>query len=355
MKERIHYIEWLRIISALAVIGIHITMTQPNNYSVQEIGSGNYIILTSIYALIQWAVPVFLMISGNLLLHSAKITPEKVKNMIVRMSIVLILFGSAFALMEQVFEKKTIELVMLPNSVLMTLQQESWSHLWYIYVLIGIYLILIPLKKFVDNSGNKEICVFAAVLIVGNFIVPTINIAFGTKIENYMLLTQYVTFFLLGYIVGGLRDEGNNSVKNVIADLSNQGGVWLGLWIFASAIKVVMQYISVTKYGEGSALVLGDRVFTLIQAVAIYCIFKKFLKSVKPGKVAHQISKCSFGIYLIHPLYINLIYKLLKITPTNFGVLNTFFSIFVLWFLVSCLSFLTAMILLRLPILKKYL
>lgn len=116
-----------------------------------------------------------------------------------------------------------------------------------------------------------------------------------------------------------------------------------------------MQYISVTKYGEGSALVLGDRVFTLIQAVAIYCIFKKFLKSVKPGKVAHQISKCSFGIYLIHPLYINLIYKLLKITPTNFGVLNTFFSIFALWFLVSCLSFLTAMILLRLPILKKYL
>lgn len=227
MKERIHYIDWLRIISALAVIGIHITMTQPNNYSVQEIGSGNYIILTSIYALIQWAVPVFLMISGNLLLHSAKITPEKVKNMIVRMSIVLILFGSAFALMEQVFEKKTIELVMLPNSVLMTLQQESWSHLWYIYVLIGIYLILIPLKKFVDNSGNKEICVFAAVLIVGNFIVPTINIAFGTKIENYMLLTQYVTFFLLGYIVGGLRDEGNNSVKNVIADLSNQGGYGL--------------------------------------------------------------------------------------------------------------------------------
>ena len=79
MKERIHYIEWLRVISALAVIGIHITMTQPNNYSVQKIGSSNYIVLTSIYALIQWAVPVFLMISGNLLLHSTKITLEKVK------------------------------------------------------------------------------------------------------------------------------------------------------------------------------------------------------------------------------------------------------------------------------------
>lgn len=37
-RKRIDYIDWLRIISALAVIGIHITMTQPNNYSVQEIG-----------------------------------------------------------------------------------------------------------------------------------------------------------------------------------------------------------------------------------------------------------------------------------------------------------------------------
>lgn len=28
-RKRIEYIDWLRIISAIAVIGIHITMTQP--------------------------------------------------------------------------------------------------------------------------------------------------------------------------------------------------------------------------------------------------------------------------------------------------------------------------------------
>ena len=82
-RKRIDYIDWLRIISALAVIGIHITMTQPNNYSVQEIGRDNYIILTCVYTLIQWAVPVFLMISGNLLLHSNKITFAKVKKVMV--------------------------------------------------------------------------------------------------------------------------------------------------------------------------------------------------------------------------------------------------------------------------------
>lgn len=47
-RKRIEYIDWLRIISAIAVIGIHITMTQPNNYSVQEIGKSNYTILTCV-------------------------------------------------------------------------------------------------------------------------------------------------------------------------------------------------------------------------------------------------------------------------------------------------------------------
>ena len=224
-RKRIDYIDWLRIISALAVIGIHITMTQPNNYSVQEIGKDNYIILTCVYTLIQWAVPVFLMISGNLLLHSNKITFAKVKKMTIRMGAVLILFGSAFALLEQAFERKTLEIGMLPNSILLTLQQKSWSHLWYLYVLIGIYLILVPLKKFVDNSSNKEICIFMAILVVGNFIIPTFNIAFGTKIENYMLFTQYVTYVLLGYTIGGLRVEENEREKNIIDTMTNRGGM----------------------------------------------------------------------------------------------------------------------------------
>ena len=144
--------------------------------------------------------------------------------MTIRMGTVLILFGSAFALLEQIFERKTLEIEMIPNSVLLVLQQKSWSHLWYLYVLIGIYLVLIPLKKFVDNSSNKEICIFIAILLAGNFIIPTFNIAFSTKIENYMLFTQYVTYVLLGYTIGGLRVEENDREKNVIDTMTNRGG-----------------------------------------------------------------------------------------------------------------------------------
>ena len=233
-NKKINYIDWLRIISALAVIGIHITMTQPNNYSVQEIGKSNYIVLTSVYTLIQWAVPVFLMITGNLLLHSKVMSIAKIKKMTIRIGAVLLLFGSAFALLEQVFDRKTLEIEMLPNSVLLTLQQKSWSHLWYLYILIGIYFIILPLKKFLDNSCNKEICIFIGTLIVGNFIIPTVNIIFGIQIENYMLLTQYVTYLLLGYLIGGLHDDEQNiKIKREIDCFSNVGGGGMA-WVMVS-------------------------------------------------------------------------------------------------------------------------
>lgn len=354
-RKRINYIEWLRIISALAVIGIHITMTQPNNYSVQEIGKSNYSILTCIYTLIQWAVPVFLMISGNLLLHSNKLTFAKIKKMIFRMGIILLLFGSAFALLEQIFERKTVEIGMFPNSVLLTLQQKSWSHLWYLYVLIGIYLILIPLKKFVDNSGNREICIFIAILIAGNFIIPTINIAFGTQIENYMLFTQYATYILLGYVIGGLHGEDNDRVKSVISSLSNRGGMWLGLWLFASVTKIIIQFITVIRYGDGSALILEDRILTMFQALSIFCLFKKYMDNVYVGKIAKSISRCSFGIYLIHPVFINFLYKMMDITPTNFPLLGIGIAIPLLWLLVFILSWGGTFVILKIPGLKEFL
>lgn len=352
-RDRINYIEWLRIVCAIAVVGIHITMTQPNNYSVAEIGTCNYLVLTSVYVLIQWAVPVFLMISGNLLLHSHMMSFSKVKKMISRMTVVLLLFGSIFALLEQVFEKKTVELWMLPNSFFLTLQQKSWSHLWYLYVLIGIYVILMPLKKFVDNSSNREICVFTAILVIGNVIVPTINIVFETEIENYMLLTQYVTYVLLGYIIGGLHGDDSDGIKNAISALS--GGAWIGLWMLASATKVIIQCLTVMESGKGSALILEDRMFTMIQALSVFCIFKKYMDNVCVKKMAKSISRCSFGIYLIHPFFINLLYKMMKITPTSFPLVGTGVAILLLWFLVFVLSWEVASVMLKIPGLKEIL
>lgn len=272
--------------------------------------------------------------------------------MISRMLLVLLIYGSAFALLEQVFDEKRLNLVMIPKAILLTLEQKSWSHLWYLYVLIGIYVILIPLKKFVINASNKEICALTGILLFGNFVIPTINMAFGIKIETFMVLTQYVTYFILGYIIGGLSEDKGRIQKNTIDALGNRGRIWIGLWCTASVVKILIQCFTVLNTGRGAGLFLNDRLLTLIQALAVYCVFKKKMDGKTVGTIPKSISKYSFGIYLIHPFFINLLYKLFGITPTNFPVGGVLLGIFFLWIVVFVVSWGAAWVMKKVPIIK---
>ena len=121
------------------------------------------------------------------------------------------------------------------------------------------------------------------------------------------------------------------------------------MWLFASVIKIIIQYAAVMRCGEGSALILGDRIFTMIQALSVFCLFKKYMDGVHAGKLAKSISRCSFGIYLIHPFFINLLYKMMNITPTNFPLLGIEFAIPLLWLIVFLLSWGGTFIMLKVP------
>lgn len=102
-------------------------------------------------------------------------------------------------------------------------------------------------------------------------------------------------------------------------------------------------------------MILGDRIFTMIQALSVFCLFKKYMDGVHVGKLAKSISRCSFGIYLIHPFFINLLYKMMNITPTNFPLLGIGFAIPLLWLLVFILSWGGTFIMLKVPVLNKLL
>ena len=359
-KKKIQYIEYLRVLSAVAVVGIHITMTQPNNFSVTEIGEKNYLCLTSAYALLQWAVPVFLMITGSLLLHYEALSLKKVKKMTIRMAEILLIFGSGFALLEQIFNEKTVSLIMIPKALLFTLERNSWSHLWYLYILIGFYLIAIPLKRFVDGATCTEYIWLVGILMVGNFVIPTINMALGVKITTFMVFSEYITYILLGYALRDMKQktEGNECIGGGIDRLLTDNGLWLCTLIFSSVTKIIIQCVTVIKTGAGSVLFLNDRFFTLLQAVSVYCLVKNHISKAVKTEVApliESISKCSFGIYLIHPFYINFLYKVLNVTPTSFSFGSVFVGIFILWIGVFMISWLTSWIMLRMPILRKLL
>ena len=179
--------------ATLAVVFLHINMTLVANYSAEEIGIYNYTVFNDCYVLVKWAVPCFIMITGSLLLDpNRNVDYRKILNYVKRMVLILLIFGSIYAAMELVFTERKISISVFYESIGRVLQGQSWSHMWYIYMLIGLYLVTIPLRYIIEKIQYKELEGLVAVMMIGLFLIPSINTLLNLSLENYMLISEYI-------------------------------------------------------------------------------------------------------------------------------------------------------------------
>lgn len=339
MKKIVYY-EYLRIIATIAVVIIHVSMCLPNNYSISKLGLHNSAVMNSTYLLVNWAVPVFIMISGALLLNPQKsVNYKKIFHYVMRMAIVLVSFGGGYSIIELFIKKKEIGCDLVFDGLLNTFQGNSWSHMWYIYMLIGLYLITIPMRQVVKYSSKKQIEILLFILVIGNFVIQTINTALSLELENYMQWNHYITYFLIGYYLSII------SVDNIPKMLS---GI---IFIIISFFRFFLDYFCISNFGEISDLAQNGRIFVLLQAMSIFVFAKQNLNFSKINPILSNISRCSFAIYLIHPIFGNIFFKLLNFTPLLFS--SPLIGIIIISFIIFCLSWIFSNIMIKMPYINK--
>lgn len=339
------YIEVLRLTAAMAVVMIHITMTEVVNSTIEQIGRIDYSIYSAGYALSRWAVPIFIMITGCLLLNPKKeISEKKIVKYICRMLKVLFIFGSIFAAMEIVFSDGLSEwYLLIPKCILRVIQNQSWDHLWYIYLLIGLY-ILTPFTKAAIKSLNED-SLFALIVVLYflNYIRPAANVIFGIEISNLWIAANgYYTYYLMGYYlsIDTNRIVRHKKILYCLALISMTFMLGFDSWLIISK-GVYSEWIR-----EANPLV------PLI-AVSIFVFVKDRVNDdVVLPPICKSIVRCSFGIYLLHPVFINFIYKVAGITPRSMPII---LGIVILYFCVLLLSWVSTIILKKLPVLRNLL
>lgn len=300
LSNKIWYLEWLRVLACLAVVLIHCFATPLDNMTIQEVGIGRAIAWTELLVVFgRWAVPVFLMVTGALLLDpSRKMGWHKVFCYVKRMATVLFVFGSLFALMELVFDTKTFVLSMLPAAFLRMLQERSWAHLWYLYDLIGVYLLLPLLRSFVASNEEGSQRVLLVVLFVTALVVPTFDSATGAGIVRLAWLGSSVFYVLLGWYLhrfgARLRVVLPIGAACAVVCAAMAGG----------GIAVCGEYLS-WAWVPSSPLVAA-------YSSAVFSVVKKWGSEPRALLVARTVcavSSLSFAVYLVHPVFCNLFYK----------------------------------------------
>ena len=303
-SNRVWFLEWLRVAACLAVVLIHALVTLLDNSTVAQVGSLRALAWTEVLVVFgRWAVPVFLMITGALLLDPQRaVGGRKLFGYIKRMMLVLAIFGTGYALMELVFDARTVRLSMLPMAVLNVLQGKNWAHMWYVYDLLGIYLLLPFLRAFVAQADRRLYGQALGVLFLFACVVSTVNAAVGLQIQNVLWLGSSVFYVLLGRY---LFVYGRLDIRFVSAAV---------VCLIAQAILAAVGIVGFGAYWRFVWVPASPLV-----AACSACLFvfakERFAAPMKPGGVAMTLSRLSFGIYLVHPVFANLLYKALHWGP----------------------------------------
>lgn len=335
-REYIHYFSFLRVISMLAVIVIHVisnTIYFYSNYLTDfQLFLGNF--LHSFFQ--SWAVPIFVMISGALFLDKSKnISISKLyKKNILRLLLVLIVFGIVYALMELYFATHTLNLKMFFIALKKVYSNDVWDHMWFIYMLIGLYIVVPPVKIFINYANEKIIRYCLLVLFIFICIVPFIDSFTGIKFGIYIPISSvYFLYFLLGYSL-------HTDIIKIKPTISLFFILISVLWLCLCSL--FFKNVEGFKY---------DNIVGIIMSTSIFSLSKK-LCTEKNNWLDKNIVPLSFGVYIIHTVFINLIYKIIHFTPKYY---NVYFVWFVTFIVVLFSSLLFVLLLRKIPFIRKWL
>jgi len=332
INNRIEWIVNLRAFACVAVVVLHVVEFWSLNKTQKVIISSGrqFLDLVIIPTLTRYAVPCFIMISGCLLLHPKhNVNIEKIKRYVFKMLWILCIFGFAFCMIENIFNFGMSNIVkLLIKSVFDLLQAKSWGHMWYLYMLIGLYIITPILRKFIEHSDIATAKFTLLSLFILSVVIPTINTVFEIKITTFYLSSFYYIFlYLMGYYL-------------VYIDIIKDKYIYLG------GVIGIIGYTILSYFNRS----FSSSVFIVLEAILVFKLFSSGKINIKSNKLIEVISKYSLGIFIIHPFWINLMYKGLGIFP---DILPTMIGEIVFFVVIFTLSIITSIILYKMPITRK--
>lgn len=310
--NRIVYADYLRIIGILGVIGVHL--------------SGDYLSKTVLFSgmwyqgllyssLTRSGAILFIMVSGLLLLdrpQSLDKLPHRIERVMTPFIFWLLIIFIKFTFMDHTFTVTSVyDFVSQFINCLLNPGIIS-EEFWYIYMIIGFYLMLPILYKWINNTYEREIEYF----LVLWFIVLTLNY-FNVKImllDYVNLFTGHLGYFILGYYLSKKKSKYTSNVWiGVVLFLLGTLFILLSMYIpTVMSQQLDLTHLGIFNLSPGSVLKCMG-MFLILKNLNYEKIFGKNVKKV--NNFAMKFAEISYGLYLAHILVpIRMIYNI-NITP----------------------------------------
>ena len=301
VTNNLRYADNLRVLSTVSVILLHISaMVLHRGVSVIDWWVAN------IYdGLVRFCVPVFVMLSGALMLSKDYELGAFLKKRLLRV-ILPFLFWSCIYVCHDLFldymhHGSKYDIPGVFYTMYIKLRDGACYHLWYVYMIIGLYLFIPVIGKFIRHCSNIELFYFLGIWFLTLLLhFPKIGSYFPNLNLGYF--SGYLGYLILGHVLANVI-EINSRKTMIIAIVFTLAG--LVITIFGNAMmhykggeEVFFDYLT------PNVAIFSAGVFMLVKSMREATVNKRI------AFVRDLIGKYSYGIYLIHLLTLGVILKL---------------------------------------------
>ena len=298
-QERKIELDLLRLLAMLAVITIHVCSRA---IAFPDIHTPVGILVACFTSAITWSVPVFVMISGSLFLDKDREFPlSKLFRKYIPHLVVCFFFWSGIY---HIWYRFTGVYDELNWKGMLSQFLQGPTHLWYIVMLIGLYILIPFLRKIAED--DRLTLYFIVLSFISFFVVQYLVELPGLGATVEALLHTSGFHFTLGFT--GYYLMGHYLYTHEISGRQEMAIYSLGLLalVFTCGASVCQSlhpgdhYIEFIKYCTPNVM---------LEAAALFLLFTKRISKIHFSQKAIHVltftTNMGLGIYLIHALIID--------------------------------------------------
>lgn len=259
-----------------------------------------------IFYISKTAVPIFIMVSGALLLGREESYKNNFRRMF-RVTLTLVLFSCYYFLIT-IKDFTPVTGTDIINFFKILYSDSVTNAFWYLYLYIGLLLMLPLLRKMIRCFKNIDYIYFFSVSAITAFILPVLFSFFKITPYNTTVITPlfngYVTYFITGYYI-----------ENVVIQKS-KSSFFISVLLFIAFVlfSVLMTYFEFQK--STAIYPFWDNRLSFNIVIPSCCLFyiAKFFSGIRLKErtisIIKILSSCTFGIYLFSDMLIGVFEKM---------------------------------------------
>ena len=200
-KERVAYLDCLRCFAIFLVIVLHVLVPVVSNTGLY--GAPSWELCVVLDAFTRVGVPLFFMLSGWLMLSrdSTREIGAFYRKNLPKLLLPLLVWNGIYYLWNAGGEGGGLS---LEEFLAGLLNQGHGYHMWFIYTLLGVYLLCPYIKRIADGCSGRQLLLLVVIILIPTTLQPILNLTQPVYLNLFPpMLEGYLGYFLVGYYLGG--------------------------------------------------------------------------------------------------------------------------------------------------------